>query len=105
MWCIILGQCCDMDLCNCMFFSALGNSTVSSSPPVAGERKSFSNVTRLGFAAAHDSPSLQIQETSGLHNNNTTIDSSAPTGIICLCKFIYSAWKKFRVLYNGTTIK
>ncbi|XP_047175518.1 RING finger protein 10 [Vigna umbellata] len=61
-------------------FEALGNSTVSSSPPVAGERKSFSNVTRLGFAAAHDSPSLQIQETSGLHKNNTTIDSSAPTG-------------------------
>ncbi|KAL2952085.1 hypothetical protein AAZX31_19G091900 [Glycine max] len=64
-------------------FEALGNSTISSSPPLAGERKSFSNVTRLGFAAAHDSPSLQIQETSGLHNNNTTADSSVTTGIIC----------------------
>ncbi|ESW33615.1 hypothetical protein PHAVU_001G084800 [Phaseolus vulgaris] len=61
-------------------FEALGNSTVSSSTPVAGEKKSFSNVTRLGFAAAHDSPSLQIQETSGLHNNNATTDSSATTG-------------------------
>lgn len=66
-----------------MFCLALGNSTISSSPPLAGERKSFSNVTRLGFAAAHDSPSLQIQETSGLHNNNTTADSSVTTGIIC----------------------
>ncbi|KHN28587.1 RING finger protein 10 [Glycine soja] len=62
-------------------FEALGNSTISSSPPLAGERKSFSNVTRLGFAAAHDSPSLQIQETSGLHNNNTTADSSVTTGL------------------------
>ena len=95
MWCIILGQCCDMVYVICVFCSALGNSSISSSPPVAGERKSFSNVTRLGFAAAHDSPSLQIQETSGLHNNNTTTDSSAPTGNICLCNFIYSAWKNF----------
>jgi len=71
-----------------VFCSALGNSTVSSSTPVAGEKKSFSNVTRLGFAAAHDSPSLQIQETSGLHNNNATTDSSATTGIICLYNFI-----------------
>ncbi|KAH1204912.1 RING finger protein 10 [Glycine max] len=62
-------------------FEALGNSTISSSPPLAGERKSFSNVTRLGFAAAHDSPSLQIQETSGLHNNNRTSDSSVSTGL------------------------
>ncbi|KAL5154419.1 RING finger protein 10 [Glycine soja] len=62
-------------------FEALGNSTISSSPPLAGERKLFSNVTRLGFAAAHDSPSLQIQETSGLHNNNTTADSSVTTGL------------------------
>ncbi|RDX91970.1 RING finger protein 10 [Mucuna pruriens] len=60
-------------------FEALGNSTISSSPPVAGERKSFSNVTRLGFAAAHDSPSLQIQETSG--NNNMTSDSSVAAGL------------------------
>ncbi|XP_027350497.1 RING finger protein 10 isoform X2 [Abrus precatorius] len=62
-------------------FEALGNSTMSSSPPVVGERKSFSNVTRLGFAAGHDSPSLQIQETSGLPNTNMTTDSSATTGL------------------------
>ncbi|KAL2320385.1 hypothetical protein Fmac_029354 [Flemingia macrophylla] len=62
-------------------FEALGNSTISSSPPLSGERNSFSNVTRLGFAAGHDSPSLQIPETSGLHNNNTTADSSLTTGL------------------------
>ncbi|XP_061358557.1 uncharacterized protein LOC133302753 [Gastrolobium bilobum] len=57
-------------------FEALGNSAMSSSPPVVGERKLFSNVTRLGFAAGHDSPSLQIQESS-----NTTTDSSGTTGL------------------------
>ncbi|KAI5436376.1 hypothetical protein KIW84_022740 [Lathyrus oleraceus] len=40
-------------------FEALGNSTLSSSPQVVGERKLFSSVTRFGFAAAHDSPSFQ----------------------------------------------
>lgn len=65
------------------FCLALGNSAMSSSPPVVGERKLlFSNVTRLGFAAGHDSPSLQTPETSGLHNSNTTTDSSGTTGIM-----------------------
>lgn len=66
------------------FCLALGNSalSMSSSPPVVGERKLFSSVTRLGFAAGHDSPSLHIQETSGLHNNNTTTESSGATGIM-----------------------
>lgn len=41
--------------------SALGTSPVSSSPPV-GERKLFSDVTRLGFAAACDSPSLRTEQ-------------------------------------------
>ncbi|RYR54224.1 hypothetical protein Ahy_A06g029485 isoform C [Arachis hypogaea] len=61
-------------------FEALGNSAMSSSPPVVGERKTFSNVTRLGFAAAHDSPSLQIQETSSTHNNNTVTSPTGTTG-------------------------
>ncbi|XP_010929676.1 uncharacterized protein [Elaeis guineensis] len=44
-------------------FEALGScSAPSTSPPVAGERKLFSDVTRLGFAAAHDSPSLRAEE-------------------------------------------
>ncbi|CAN6472465.1 unnamed protein product [Victoria cruziana] len=37
-------------------FQALGTSTVSSTSPPVGERKLFSDVTRLGFAAACDSP-------------------------------------------------
>ncbi|KAL2952081.1 hypothetical protein AAZX31_19G091900 [Glycine max] len=40
-------------------FEALGNSTISSSPPLAGERKSFSNVTRLGFEKWGDTIILQ----------------------------------------------
>ncbi|XP_058737637.1 uncharacterized protein LOC131609840 [Vicia villosa] len=62
-------------------FEALGNSALSSSPPVVGERKLFSSVTRLGFAAAHDSPSFQAQETSNLNNNNSIADSSGTAGL------------------------
>lgn len=41
-------------------FEALGSSVVAStSPPNNGDRKLFSDVTRLGYAAAHDSPSLR----------------------------------------------
>lgn len=69
------------------FCLALGNSATSSSPPVVGERKLFSSVTRLGFAAGHDSPSLQIQETSSPHNNNMVTDSSGTAGIMRLCNF------------------
>ncbi|KAL4387548.1 hypothetical protein GQ457_09G008550 [Hibiscus cannabinus] len=62
-------------------FEALGSSNViSSSPPVTGERKLFSNVTRLGFAAAHDSPSLKIEEGNGTHNNEVATDSTGATG-------------------------
>ncbi|XP_073022197.1 uncharacterized protein [Primulina eburnea] len=44
-------------------FEALGSHTaVSSSPPTFGERPSFLGVTRLGFAAAHDSPALKAEE-------------------------------------------
>ncbi|KAL5581463.1 hypothetical protein UlMin_013905 [Ulmus minor] len=55
-------------------FGALGTSTstittTSSSPPVVGERKLFSNVTKFGFAAAHDSPGLKIEENNSLHSN------------------------------------
>lgn len=52
----------------------------SSSPPVGG-RQLFSSVTRLGFAAAHDSPSLRIEETDSLHINEVKSDlSGASTG-------------------------
>lgn len=66
-----------------LFCLALGNSAMSSSPPLVGERRLFSSVTRLGFAAGHDSPSLQIQEeTSGPYNNNKSTDSSGTAGIM-----------------------
>ncbi|XVE84238.1 hypothetical protein DITRI_Ditri16bG0154700 [Diplodiscus trichospermus] len=62
-------------------FEALGGSTViSSSPPVTGERKLFSNVTRLGFAAAHDSPSLKTEEGNSMHNNVVSTDSTGISG-------------------------
>lgn len=46
---------------------------MSSSPPAVGERKTFSNVTRLGFAAAHDSPALKNEDS--LHRTSLKIDS------------------------------
>ncbi|KAJ0054690.1 hypothetical protein Pint_02521 [Pistacia integerrima] len=63
-------------------FEVLGSSPVtSSSPPNVGERRLFSNVTRLGFAAGHDSPALKIEETSDVHNNEGSNGSSGVTGI------------------------
>ncbi|KAK9225354.1 hypothetical protein WN943_010395 [Citrus x changshan-huyou] len=60
---------------------ALGNSPVtSSSPPNVGERRLFSNVTRLGFAAGHDSPALKIEETNALNNNEQSNGYSGVTG-------------------------
>ncbi|URE13764.1 RING [Musa troglodytarum] len=50
-------------------FEALGANIAPSSSPPTGERKLFSDVTRLGFAAAHDSPSLRAEESA---------DASAP---------------------------
>ncbi|XP_009405452.2 uncharacterized protein LOC103988593 isoform X1 [Musa acuminata AAA Group] len=45
-------------------FEALGANIAPSSSPPTGERKLFSDVTRLGFAAAHDSPSLRAEESA-----------------------------------------
>lgn len=62
-------------------FEALGGSTVTStSPPAVGERKLFSNVARLGFAAAHDSPALKVGEAHSLHNTEVKSRSSSVTG-------------------------
>lgn len=53
-----------------LYSSALGSSSAtSSSPPVVGERRLFSSVTRLGFAAGHDSPSLKLDGTNSLNGN------------------------------------
>lgn len=55
-------------------FEALGSAPVISSSPPVGGRLLFSSVTRLGFAAAHDSPSLRIDETDSLHINEVKSD-------------------------------
>ncbi|XP_047333931.1 RING finger protein 10 [Impatiens glandulifera] len=73
-------------------FEALGNGNVvlsplSSSPQTTtvggGERKLFSSVTRLGFAAAHDSPALR-GTTNDEHNHHSLpkleINSSSSSG-------------------------
>ncbi|KAI3856684.1 hypothetical protein MKX03_026809 [Papaver bracteatum] len=59
-------------------FEALGSSPASStSPPVVGERTRFSEVTRLGFAAAIDSPSVTAVPSNNLEARN---DIAVPTG-------------------------
>ncbi|KAL6011763.1 hypothetical protein ACLOJK_002228 [Asimina triloba] len=67
-------------------FKALGTSTVpsSTSSPVVGERKRFSEVTRLGFAAAHDSPSLKMDEPAGdtPSNREAHSDPSSLAGLL-----------------------
>lgn len=75
---------------------------MSSSPPVVGGRNLFSNVTRLGFAAGHDSPSLNIQETGGLQNQNVSADSSSTTGSILLIVFDFdlSCSPKYVIIYS-----
>lgn len=40
---------------------ALGNNAGPSTSPPTNERKLFSDVTRLGFASAQDSPPLRIE--------------------------------------------
>uniref|UniRef100_R7WED6 RING finger protein 10 n=1 Tax=Aegilops tauschii TaxID=37682 RepID=R7WED6_AEGTA len=58
-------------------FEALGNNAAgpSTSPP-AGERKLFSDVTRLGFASALGSPPLRAE--TGDTNNEITRDQGTP---------------------------
>ncbi|URE13762.1 RING [Musa troglodytarum] len=52
-------------------FEALGANIAPSSSPPTGERKLFSDVTRLGFAAAHDSPSLRAEESADASGEKT----------------------------------
>lgn len=59
-------------------FEALGSgSAPSTSPPVNSERKLFSNVTRLGYAAAHDSPSLRAEDSA---SSSRCMDASGSQG-------------------------
>ncbi|XP_059645281.1 uncharacterized RING finger protein P8B7.23 [Cornus florida] len=63
-------------------FEALGSCPVtSSSPPTVGERKLFSNIARLGFAAGHDSPALKVEEAHLLPIIRGASDSSNVTGM------------------------
>ncbi|KAH7577126.1 hypothetical protein JRO89_XS01G0209200 [Xanthoceras sorbifolium] len=62
-------------------FEALGSSPViSSSPPNVGGRRLFSNVTRLGFAAGHDSPALKSEDANASHNTEVSNGSSGISG-------------------------
>lgn len=55
-------------------FEALGNIAGPSTSPPASERKLFSDVTRLGFASAQDSPPLVVDsgpgDTAGKHESS-----------------------------------
>ncbi|XP_031382011.1 RING finger protein 10 [Punica granatum] len=62
-------------------FQALGGASVlSTSPPVVGERTTFSNVTRLGYAAGHDSPALKNEEDSSRNEGNVKVESTGSNG-------------------------
>lgn len=64
-------------------FLALGSSAVaSSSPPAVGERKLFSSVAKLGFAAGHDSPALKIDGAHSLSKHEVASDSSGLNGTL-----------------------
>lgn len=63
-------------------FEALGSSAVaSSSPPTVGERKLFSNVAKLGFAAGHDSPALKVEDAHSLSKLEVASNSSGLNGL------------------------
>lgn len=55
-------------------FEALGNNPGPSTSPPSGERKLFSDVTRLGFASAQDSPPLRLETGDASGKSETTRD-------------------------------
>ncbi|TVT99857.1 hypothetical protein EJB05_54744 [Eragrostis curvula] len=55
-------------------FEALGNNAGPSTSPPASERKLFSDVTRLGFASAQDSPPLRVETLDANGKNESTRD-------------------------------
>ncbi|KAK1428990.1 hypothetical protein QVD17_11189 [Tagetes erecta] len=70
-------------------FEALGSSSSSSSssrPPTVVDRPLFSNVTRLGFAAAHDSPTLRTEEASVISTGLQTGGTSSFANVISRSK-------------------
>ncbi|KAJ1279310.1 hypothetical protein BS78_04G145400 [Paspalum vaginatum] len=59
-------------------FEALGNNPGPSTSPPASERKLFSDVTRLGFASAQDSPPLRL-ETGDASGKNENMSDEGPS--------------------------
>lgn len=63
-------------------FEVLGSGVVpSTSPPINSDRKRFSDVTRLGFAAAHDSPSLKVEGSEKAGDTSNTQGSRSMTAL------------------------
>ncbi|XP_062219158.1 uncharacterized protein LOC133918996 [Phragmites australis] len=58
-------------------FEALGNNAGPSTSPPASERKLFSDVTRLGFASAQDSPPLRVETGDASGKNESTRDQGS----------------------------
>ncbi|PKA47599.1 E3 ubiquitin-protein ligase RMA1H1 [Apostasia shenzhenica] len=64
-------------------FEALGGVPASSqSTAVQSERKLFSSVTRLGFAAAHDSPALGIEDSAISSGRMDNSQASGAQGVL-----------------------
>jgi hypothetical protein len=60
------------------FTEALGKNAGPSTSPPASERKLFSDVTRLGFASAQDSPPLRAETGDTAGKNESTRDQGMP---------------------------
>lgn len=63
------------------FAEALGNNAGPSTSPPASERKLFSDVTRLGFASAQDSPPLRAETGDVDGKNEITRDQGTANHI------------------------
>lgn len=72
-------------------FEALGNNAGPSTSPAASERKLFSDVTRLGFASAQDSPPLRVETGDATGKNESTRDPGpAATSALSFASIISS---------------
>ncbi|KAL0927014.1 hypothetical protein M5K25_001165 [Dendrobium thyrsiflorum] len=61
-------------------FEALGNGVApTTNPSMNNTRKLFSNVTRLGFAAAHDSPALRAEELGDSSGSMNATQEASPS--------------------------
>jgi len=71
-------------------FEALVNNAGPSTSPPASERKLFSDVTRLGFASAQDSPPLRAETGDSAGKNGSTRDQAA-TSCLSFASMLSSA--------------